>query len=143
MPRFMMIMKGNQASESGQLPSEEILDAMGRYNEELQKAGMLIDLAGLHPRKDGARVKLSPDGTRTVMEGGSESDDILAGYWLIQAKSLEEAIDWAKRVPSEGGEEYGEGEIEIRQVFELDEFGDSPAIDRARDLEQKLTQQEG
>ena len=137
MPRFMMMIKGDP--EPGQIPSEELLAAMGRYNEELAKAGALLDLAGLHPSGVGARVKFS-GGKRTVVDGPfTESKELVAGYWIIQAKSKEEAVEWAKRVPFEAGGEYGqEGEIEIRQIFELDEFGESPAIDRARELEKEL-----
>jgi hypothetical protein len=139
MPRFMMMIKGDP--EPGQLPSEELLAAMGKYNDELMKAGVLLDLSGLHPSATGARVKFA-GGKRTVVDGPfTESKELIAGYWIIQAKSLEEAVEWAKRVPFEAGGEYGqEGEIEIRQIFELEEFGDSPAIERARELGQELAQ---
>ena len=136
--RFLMMIKGDP--KPGQLPSEELLAAMGRYNDELAKAGVLLDLSGLHPSAEGAaRVKFS-GGKRTVIDGPfTESKELVAGYWIIQAKSLEEAIEWAKRVPFEAGGEYGqEGEIEVRQVFELEEFGDSPAIERARELGKEL-----
>ncbi len=135
--RFLMMIKGDP--QPGQLPSEELLSAMGKYNEELAKAGVLLDLSGLHPSAEGARVKFS-GGKRTVIDGPfTESKELVAGYWIIQAKSLEEAIEWAKRVPFEAGGEYGqEGEIEVRQVFELEEFGDSPAIERARELGKEL-----
>jgi len=137
MPRFLMMIKGDP--EPGQMPSEEILDAMGKYNEELAKAGALLDLSGLHPSSEGARVRFS-GGKRTVVDGPfTESKELVAGYWIIQAKSKEEAVEWAKRVPFEAGGEYGqEGEIEIRQIFELDEFGESPAVDRARELGKEL-----
>jgi hypothetical protein len=137
--RFMMMVKGD--SEPGQLPSEELLAAMGRYNEELAKAGVLLDGTGLHPSAEGARVKFS-GGRRTVVDGPfAESKELVAGYWIIQAKSKEEAIEWAKRVPFEAGGEYGpDAEIEIRQLFELDEFGESPAIDRMRELQKDLGQ---
>jgi hypothetical protein len=125
--------------EPGQLPSEELLTAMGKYNEELAKAGVLLDLAGLHPSANGARVKFS-GGKRTVIDGPfTESKELLAGYWILQVKSMDEAVEWAKRVPAESAGEYGqEGEIEIRQIFELEEFGESPALDRARELEKEL-----
>jgi hypothetical protein len=138
MPRFMMFVKGDPAP--GQMPSEEILAAMGRYNEELAKAGVLLDLSGLHPSADGVRVRFS-GGKRTVVDGPfAESKELVAGYWIIQAKSKEEAVEWAKRAPMDvGADEYpGDPEIEIRQIFELDEFLDSPAIDRARELEKEL-----
>jgi hypothetical protein len=143
MPRFMMIIKGDQPP--GELPSEEMLTAMGRYNEELAKAGVLVDLAGLHPTAEGARIKFS-GGTRTVVHGPfSESKEQVAGYWIIEANSMAEAIGWAKRVPFETGGAHGydrqsgaEGEIEIRQLFELDELGEGPAVERARELEKDL-----
>jgi hypothetical protein len=131
MPRFLMIIKGDQPP--GELPSEEMLAAMGKYNEELANAGVLVDLAGLHPSAEGARVQFS-GGMRTVVDGPfTESKELVAGYWIIQAKSMAEAIEWAKRVPFETGGAHGyeredgpEGEIEIRQLFELDEFRRGP-----------------
>ncbi|MFL5798222.1 MAG: YciI family protein [Actinomycetota bacterium] len=145
MPKFMMIIKGDQPP--GELPSEEMLAAMGRYNEELTQAGVLLDLAGLHPTAEGARVQFSGGG-RTVVEGPfTEPWEQVAGYWIIQTTSMAEAIEWAKRVPFETGGAHGydreggpEGEIEIRQLFELDEFDEGPAVDRARELEKELAQ---
>jgi hypothetical protein len=136
--RVMMMVKGDQ--QPGELPSEELLAAMGKYNEELTKAGALLDLAGLHPSAEGVRVKLA-GGKTTVVDGPfAQPKEIVAGYWILQVKSMDEAIEWAKRVPVEVAEhEYGqESEIEIRQIFELEEFGESPAIDRARELEKEL-----
>jgi hypothetical protein len=145
MPRFMMIIKGDQPP--GELPSEEMLAAMGKYNEELAKAGLLVDLAGLHPSAEGARVMFS-GGERTVVDGPfTEAKELVAGYWIIEAKSMAEAIGWAKRVPFEAGGAHGydreegpEGEIEIRQLFGLDELGEGAAVDRARALEKELAQ---
>ncbi len=135
--RFMMIVKANQESEAGIMPDEQLLAAMGKYNEELMKAGVLLDLAGLHPSSKGARVKFS-GGKRTVIDGPfAETRELIAGYWLIQVKSRDEAIEWAKRVPAPHGE-GAEGQIEIRQVFELGDFRPSPAIDRHRELEKEL-----
>ena len=137
MMRFMMIVKANKDSEAGIMPGEKLIAAMTKYNEELAKAGMLLDLSGLQPSSKGARIKFS-GGKRTVIDGPfPESEDLIAGYWLIQVKSKEEAIEWAKRVPAPHGEAQ-EGEIEIRQVFELEDFGPSEAIDRARELEKEL-----
>jgi hypothetical protein len=135
--RVMIFIKGDP--QPGQLPSEEILAAMGKYSEELMKAGVLLDLSGLHPSADGKRVKFS-GGKRTVIDGPfTESKEIVAGYWILQVKSMDEAIEWAKRIPFEAGGEYGEeGEVEIRQIFELEEFGESAALDRARELEKEL-----
>jgi hypothetical protein len=133
----MMIVKANQDSEAGKMPSEELIAAMGKYNEELQKAGALLDLAGLHPSSKGARIKFQ-GWKRTVTDGPfAETKELIAGYWIIQAKSLDEAIEWAKRAPDPHGEGQ-EGEIEIRQLFELDDFQPSAAIDRARELGKEL-----
>jgi hypothetical protein len=135
--RFMMIVKANKDSEAGKMPSEELLSAMGKYNEELMKAGVLLDLAGLQPSCKGARIKFS-GGKRTVVDGPfTETKELIAGYWIIQVKSREEALEWAKRVPNPSGEGQ-EGEIEIRQFFELDDFGPSEAVDRAREMGKKL-----
>jgi hypothetical protein len=135
--RFMMIVKANKDLEAGKMPSEELLSAMGRYNEELMKAGVLLDLAGLQPSSKGARIKFS-GGKRTVVDGPlTETKELIAGYWIIQVKSREEALEWAKRVPNPSGEGQ-EGEIEIRQFFELDDFGHSKAVDRAREMGKKL-----
>jgi hypothetical protein len=130
--RFLMLVKANKESEAGQMPDEKMLASMGKYNEELQKAGILLDLSGLHPSSKASRVRFS-GGKRTVVDGPfTEAKELIAGYWLIQVKSRAEAVEWAKRVPFE------DGEIEIRQLFELEDFAPSPAIDRARDLEKKI-----
>src|ERR1700726_4250296 len=98
--RFMMIVKASKDSEAGIMPSEELLSAMGKYNEELMKAGVLLDLAGLQPTSKGARIKFS-GGKRTVIDGPfTETKELIAGYWLIQVKSREEAMEWAKRAPA-------------------------------------------
>ncbi len=130
--RFLMIVKANKDSEAGCMPSEELLAAMTKYNEELAKAGALLDLSGLQPSSKGARVRFS-GGRRTVTDGPfAETKELIAGYWLIQVKSKEEAVEWAKRVPFE------EGEIEVRQLFELEDFAPSAAVERARELGKKL-----
>jgi hypothetical protein len=134
--KFMMIVKASKDSEAGIMPSEELLSAMGKYNEELMKAGVLLDLAGLQASSRGARIRFSGS-KRTVVDGPfAESKELIAGYWIIQVKSREEAIEWAKRAPNP--HEGQESEIEIRQFFELDDFGPSEAVDRARELGQKL-----
>ena len=136
--RFMMIVKANKDTEAGVMPEEKLIAAMTRYNEELTKAGVLIDLAGLQPSSKGARIEFSPGGKRTVVEGPfSETSGMIAGYWLIQVKSKEEALEWAKRAPAPHGEGT-EGEIELRQLFELDDFAPSEAIEDARRLESEL-----
>ena len=135
--RVMMMIKGDR--EPGHLPSEELLTQMGKYNEDLSKAGVLLDLSALRWSAQGVRVKFSR-GNRTVVNGPfGEPKETVAGYWILQVKSMDEAIDWAKRLPFEaGGEPDVEGEVEIRQVFEMDELGETPAMERAHDLEKKL-----
>jgi len=136
--RFMMMVKANANSEAGVLPDESLIAAMARYNEELAKAGVLIDLAGLQPSSKGARIKFAPGGKRTVVDGPfTGTTGLVAGYWLIQVKSKEEAVEWAKRAPAPHGPGT-EGEIELRQLFELDDFAPSPAIEDARKLEKEL-----
>ncbi len=118
--RFMILIKANQDTEAGVMPSEELLREMGNFNEELVKAGIMLDGEGLHPSSKAARVKFS--GTkRTVIDGPfAETKELIAGYWLWQCTSLKEAIEWVKRCPNPTGEE---AEIEIRQVFEAEDFG--------------------
>ena len=136
--KFMMIVKANRDSEAGVMPDEKLISAMTRYNEELSKAGVLLDLSGLQPSSKGARIKFSPGGKRAVIEGPfTQTDGLIAGYWLIQVKSKEEAIEWAKRAPAPHGES-AESELELRQLFELDDFAPSQAIDDARKLEKEL-----
>ena len=120
--QFMVIIKANAASEAGEMPSERLLTEMGKYNEELVKAGVMLAGEGLHPSSKGARVRFS--GTkREVVDGPfSETKELIAGFWLIQVKSKEEAIEWVKRIPNPDGEE---SEVEIRQVFEPDDFGEA------------------
>jgi hypothetical protein len=135
--RFMMMVKANKDSEAGKMPSEELLAAMAKYNDELMKAGVLLDLTGLHPSSKGARIKFS-GGKRTVIDGPfAETKELIGGYWLIQVKSKEEAMEWAKRAPSPHGE-GAEGEIEIRQVFELEDFKPSKAIEHHREVGKAL-----
>ena len=118
--RFIVMVKANEESEAGVLPSEEIIAAMGRYDEELARAGVLLAAEGLHPSAKGARVAFA-GAKRTVIDGPfAEAKELIAGFWLIQAKSWDEAIEWVKSAPFQGGE------VEIRQVFEADDFG--PAL---------------
>jgi hypothetical protein len=114
--RFMLLLKGNKDTEAGVMPSEEILAEMGRYNEALVKAGALLAGEGLHPSSKGARVR-SSGGKRTVIDGPfADAGDLVCGFWMIDVKSKEEAIEWVKRCPVET-------EVEIRQVFEASDFG--------------------
>jgi hypothetical protein len=118
--RFMIIVKGTKDSEAGKLPSRELLTAMGKFNEELIKAGVMLAGEGLHPSAKGVRVRFSGD-KRTVTDGPfAETKELIAGFWLWKCKSLQEAIDWVKRCPNPMP---GESEIEIRQVFEAEDFG--------------------
>ena len=136
--RFMVIVKANKSSEAGELPDEKLLRDMGNYNEELAKAGVLLAAEGLQPSSKGARVRFS--GTkRTVIDGPfSETKELIAGFWLIQVKSKEEAIEWVKRSPNPFP--GAESEIEIRQVFELDDFG-AEFTPELREQEERLRAQ--
>ena len=135
--RFMMIVKASKDSEAGKMPSKELLTAMGKYNEELMKAGVMVDGAGLQSSSKGARIKLSGE-KRTVIDGPfAETKELIAGYWIINVKSKADAIEWAKRVPNPHGEGQ-EGEIELRQFFEMEDFAPSEAVDRAVELGKDL-----
>ena len=131
--RFMVIVKANKDSEAGVMPTEEMLTAMGKYNEELVKAGVMLAGEGLQPSSKGARVRFSGK-QRTVIDGPfSETKELIAGYWLWQVRSREEAIEWLKRAPFDGGEE-----VELRQVFELEDFG-AEMTPELREQEKRLT----
>jgi len=135
--RFMMIVKANRDSEAGVMPEEKLIAEMTKYNEELVKAGVMLDGAGLQPSSKGFRIKFA-GGKRTVIDGPfTETKELIAGYWLIQVKSREEAMAWAKRVPAPHGPDQ-EGEIELRQLFEVDDFPPSAAVEQARELESRL-----
>jgi hypothetical protein len=134
-----MIVKASTQSEAGVMPGEELLAAMGRYNEELAEAGVLLAGEGLQPSARGARVRFSGD-KRTVIPGPfAETEQLVAGFWLIQAKSLAEAIDWAKRCPNPMA---GQSEIEIRQVFEAEDFG-AALTPELKQQEERLRAQSG
>ena len=136
--RFMIIVKASPDSEAGVMPSKELMTAMGNFNEELARAGILIDCDGLQPSSKGARVRFSGD-QRTVIDGPfAETKELIAGYWLWQVKSKEEAIEWVKRCPNPMP--GTEAEIEIRQVYEAEDFGDefTPEL---REQEERLRAQ--
>lgn len=136
--RFMILVKANADSEAGVLPSEQLLTEMGKYNEELVKAGILLAGEGLHPSSRGVRVRFAGK-ERTVVDGPfAETRELLAGFWLIQVKSREEAIEWVKRIPNPDG---GESEVEIRQVFEADDFAPSDPSGELRAAEERLRAQ--
>jgi hypothetical protein len=137
--RFMVIIKANKDSEAGVMPSEKILSAMTKFNEELVKAGVMLAGEGLHPSSRGARVRFSPDGKITVIDGPfAETKEIIAGFWLWQVRSKEEAIEWIKRCPTDGIE----SEIELRQVFETDDFG-AELTPELRERDRQLRAQAG
>ena len=129
--RFMILVKASKDSEAGALPDEDMIAKMATYHEELQKAGALVDASGLQPSSKGWRIKYS-GGKRTFIDGPfTETKELVAGYTIIKAKSRQEAIEWTKRFPNPGNED---GEIEVRQMFELEDFGPSEAIERFREL---------
>jgi hypothetical protein len=131
--RFMIMVKGNKSTESGVKPDEKLMSDMADFHEQLAKAGVLLDASGLQPTSKGFRIKYT-GGRRTVVDGPfTESKELIAGYTLIQVKSREEAVEWATRFPAPFGE-HADGEIEIRQLYELEDFGPSEAAKRFRDL---------
>jgi hypothetical protein len=135
--RFMLMVRATENTEAGVMPSEELLTEMGKFNEELVKAGVMLAGEGLQPSSKGARVRFSGK-ERTVIDGPfAETKELIAGFWLIQAKSLDEAIEWVKRVPNPTDEE---GVIEIRQVFELEDFGDE-LTPEAREAQERMRAQ--
>jgi hypothetical protein len=125
--RFLMLLKADKVTEAGVLPTQQDLEVMGKYNEELIKAGVLLDAAGLQPSSKGAKV-IFQNGTAEVTDGPfAETKEIIAGYWMIQVKSKEEAIEWARRVPFDHLPSSGRApEIELRQLFEITDFPDVP-----------------
>jgi hypothetical protein len=135
--RFMVMVKATKDSEAGVMPSQQLLAEMGKFNEELVKAGVMLAGEGLHPSSKGARIKFS--GTkRTVVDGPfSETKELVAGFWLWQVKSREEAIEWVKRCPNPHD---GDGEIEIRQIFETADFGEAMTPE-LREAEERLRAQ--
>jgi hypothetical protein len=131
--RFMIIVKATKDSEAGVRPTEELFAAMADYHEQLVKAGVLLDASGLQPTSKGWRIKYS-GGKRTVIDGPfTEAKELVAGYSIIQVKSREEAIEWTRRFPNPSIDGK-DGEIEVRQLFELEDFGESEAIDRFKEM---------
>ena len=132
--RVMVVVKANKDSEAGILPSPELLAKMGKYNEELHKAGILLAAEGLRSSAKGKRVKFG-DGKRTVTDGPfAETKELIAGFWLWKVKSMDEAVEWLKRAPFDGG-----AEVEIRPLHEMEDFAPGEAIDRERKLAKELT----
>lgn len=131
--RFMVIVKADDRTEAGVMPSEQELADMAKYNEQLVKAGVMLAGEGLHPTAKGAKVRFDGD-KRSVTDGPfTEAKELIAGFWLLEAKSKDEVIEWVKRAP------FQEGELEIRQVFELEDFGESPAIEHHRKIDEELS----
>ncbi len=135
--RFMIIIKADKNTEAGVMPSEKVLTEMGKFNEELVKAGIMLAGEGLHPSSKGARVRFS-GGKQTVTDGPfAETKELIAGFWIWEVKSREEAIEWAKRIPNPDNTEF---EVEIRQVFEAEDFG-AEFTPEAREQEERLRAQ--
>ena len=131
--RYMIIVKATKDSEAGVMPGEALLARMGAYHEELAKAGVLLDGSGLKPSRDGWRIRYEGE-KRTAIDGPfTETKELIAGYTLIQVRSREEAQEWARRFPNPAVD-GGQAEIEVRQLFELEDFGPSEAVDRIRDI---------
>jgi hypothetical protein len=135
--RVMVMVKANEESEEGVMPSTEILGAMGKYNEELVKAGIMLDGEGLHPSSKGVRIQFAGD-QRSVVDGPfTETKELIAGYWVWQVRDMDEAIEWAKRCPNPTG---AESVLELRPVFELDDFGDN-VTPEVRERDERLRSQ--
>jgi len=133
--RFMVIVKANKETEAGVMPSTEMLTAMGKFNEEMVKAGVMLAGEGLHPTSNGARIKYSGKAPSVSHGPFAVTSDLIAGFWLIQAKSRDEAIAWMKRAPFDGG-----SEIEIRQIFDTEDFGEA-LTPELREQEERLRAQ--
>ncbi len=134
--RFMILVKANADSEAGKVPAKEVIDEMGTYNSQLMKAGVLLAGEGIHPSSKGARVKLSATGgAPTVTDGPfAETKELISGFWILQVKSRDEAIEWAKRIPNPTDDDF---EVEVRQVFEAEDFGEEFSPE-AREAEARL-----
>jgi hypothetical protein len=131
--RFMIIVKGNQRTEAGVLPDEKLMAPMAKYHEELAQAGVLLEASGLQPTSKGVRIQFHK-GKRTVIDGPfTESKELIAGYTLIQVKTREEGMEWARRFPSPFADE--DGEIEVRQLYELEDFEPNASVERFREIE--------
>jgi len=133
--RVIAIVKATEDSEAGVMPKEEMLSEMGKFNEELVKAGVMLGGEGLHPSSKGARVSFGGEGERTVIDGPfTETKELIAGFWLLEVRSFDEAVEWMKRCPNPNDEP---GAIEIRQVFETEDFGDE-LTPELREQEERL-----
>ena len=131
--RYMIIVKASQDSEAGVMPGESLIAAMADFHEELAKAGALLDASGLHPSAKGWRIRYDGEQCSVIDGPFAETKELVAGYTLIKARSREEALEWTRRFPNPS-HDGGKAEIEVRQLFELDEFGPSEAVDRFREI---------
>jgi hypothetical protein len=132
--RFMVLVKASRESEAGQMPTTEELTEMGRFNEELVKAGVMLAGEGLHPSSNGKRVRFDGSKRRVIDGPFAETKELLAGFWILQVKSWEEVLEWVKRIP------FREGEVEVRQVFETEDFG-AEMTPELREQEERLRRQ--
>jgi len=136
--KYLMMIKGNAESEAGKLPSQELIDTMMKYNEELAKAGVLVDLNGLKSTAHGFKVNFSGKGA-TVTDGPfTEANEVVAGYWVIKVKSRDEAIAWAKKAPLSDPDGGDGGELELREIFEMEEIAPQYVVDQAKEIEKEL-----
>jgi hypothetical protein len=131
--RFMIVVKATRDTEAGVMPEEKLMAAMADYHEELAKAGVLLDASGLQPTSKGWRIKYSGDKRKVIDGPFTEAKELIAGYTIIQARSREEALEWTKRFPNPAGD-GGEAEIEVRQLFELEDFAPGEAVERFREM---------
>jgi hypothetical protein len=139
-PRYMMIVKATKDSEAGVMPEDALLAQMGKYNEELVKAGVMLDGAGLQPSSKGWRVQYGAK-KPTVVDGPfAETKELIAGYWIIQTRTREEALEWSQRIPNP--HPGADCHVEVRQLFELDDFEQTPGIDKHRDVQARLQSQD-
>jgi hypothetical protein len=134
-PRYMMIVKATRDSEAGVMPEESMLAEMARYNEELVKAGVMLDGAGLQPSAKGWRVQYTGN-RRSIVDGPfPETRELIAGYWLIKTRTREEAVEWSRKIPNPSGSDC---HVEVRQLFELEDFEQTPALEKHREIEGRL-----
>jgi hypothetical protein len=136
--KFMVMVRANESSEAGCMPSEELIGSMAKFNEEMAHAGVLVDAAGLHPSSNGMRIRFA-QGKKTLIDGPfAEAKELIAGYWLINVKSKAEAIEWLKQVPSPFAE--ADGVVEMRQLYGMEDFEPSAALDHQKEIGKRLAE---
>ena len=136
--KYLMMIKGNTESEAGKLPSQEQIDTMMKYNEEMARAGILVDLNGLKSTSHGFKVKFAGKGSSVIDGPFTEAKEVVAGYWVIKVNSREEAIAWAKKAPLSDPNFGDGGELELREIFEMEEIAPQSTIDQAKEIEKEL-----